>query len=115
MRVLVVDDERDIRESLQEFFADEGFIVDVAEDGAEALRQLTASKDQLPCVVVLDLAMPKMSGNEVYEFMQADSRLARVPVIISTSDPTRAPSGLLIMKKPIDLELLLGNVRGLCK
>ena len=46
--------------------------------------------------------------------MQLDPRLATVPVIVSTSDPSRAPSGVLIMKKPIDLDRLLGAIRQHC-
>lgn len=115
MKVLVVDDERGIRESLQEFFADEGYAVDVAADGVEALRLLDAPDEPLPSVVILDLLMPTISGNEVYEHMQSNPRLAAVPVIISTSDPARAPRGTLTMKKPINLDLLLSNVRGLCQ
>jgi CheY-like chemotaxis protein len=110
--LLIVDDERDIRESLQEYFEDEGIRAEIAANGAEALERLM--RDPLPCVVILDLIMPIVNGNEVYDRMQKDPRLAKVPVIISTSDPSRAPSGVLIMKKPIDLDLLLTTVRQYC-
>ncbi len=112
MRVLVVDDEADIRDSLQELFQDEGYAVTTAANGAEALDSLRG--DPLPCIVILDLLMPNVSGNEVYESMQSDPRLARIPVIVSTSDPSRAPSGVLIMKKPVNLTRLLGAVRQHC-
>jgi DNA-binding response OmpR family regulator len=111
-RVLIVDDERDIRDSLEEFFRDEGFEVSTAADGAEAMTKLGQSP--LPCAVLLDLIMPVLSGVEVYGRMQADARLKNVPVIISTSDPSRAPSGVLIMKKPIDLNRLLQTIRQHC-
>jgi CheY-like chemotaxis protein len=58
--------------------------------------------------------MPVLTGNEVFAQMQLDPRLATVPVIVSTSDPSRAPSGVLIMKKPIDLDRLLGAIRQHC-
>lgn len=112
MKVMIVDDEPDIRESLQEFFEDEGFAVSTAANGAEALELL--EKGPLPCVVILDLMMPILDGNEVYARMQRDPRLSSVPVIVSTSDPSRAPSGVLIMRKPIDLNRLLGTVRHHC-
>ena len=112
MTLLIVDDERDIRESLQEYFEDEGLAVRVAANGRDALDVL--AEDPLPCLVILDLIMPIMSGNELYQAMQNDPRLVKVPVIISTSDPSRAPSGVLIMKKPIDLDLLLATVRQYC-
>jgi two-component system, sensor histidine kinase and response regulator len=113
MRVLVVDDEADIRDSLQELFQDEGFAVTTAANGSEALDSLRG--EQLPCVVILDLLMPGLDGNEVYETMQRDPRLAKIPVIVSTSDPSRAPSGVLIMKKPVNIVRLLGTVRQYCE
>jgi two-component system, sensor histidine kinase and response regulator len=109
MKVLIVDDEQDLLDSLAEFFEDEGFSVVTAKNGAEALAQL--GNGELPSVVILDLLMPVMSGIEVYEAMQNDPRLARLPVVVSTSDPSRAPSGVLIMKKPVNLDRLLSTVR----
>ena len=52
-----------------------------------------------------------MSGLEVYAALQGDPALADIPVIISSSDPSRAPSGVLLMKKPINLDRLLHAVR----
>jgi CheY-like chemotaxis protein len=112
MKVMIVDDEPDIRDSLQEFFEDEGFTVSTAANGAIALDLL--QRESLPCVVILDLMMPILSGNDVYAHMQSDPRLSAVPVVVSTSDPSRAPSGVLIMRKPIDLNRLLGTVRHYC-
>jgi CheY-like chemotaxis protein len=112
MKVLIVDDEADIRDTLEEFFADEGFRVATAADGQQALA--TLSEHDLPCVVILDLIMPVLDGKEVFRRMQADPRLARLPVIVSTSDPSRAPSGVLIMRKPVNLDRLLEAVRARC-
>ena len=61
--------------------------------------------------MILDLAMPVMDGNAVYEAMQLDRRLAAVPVVISTSDPSRAPLGVQTLKKPVNLDVLLSAVR----
>jgi CheY-like chemotaxis protein len=112
-RVLIVEDERDLLDSLQEFFEDEGFTVQTATNGAEALSLLDA--DELPSVVLLDLMMPVLDGNELYARMRAEPRLAGIPVIVSTSDPSRAPSGVLIMKKPVNLGSLLGAVQSHCQ
>jgi CheY-like chemotaxis protein len=112
-RVLIVEDERDLLDSLQEFFEDEGFTVQTATNGAEALSLLDA--DELPSVVLLDLMMPVLDGNELYARMRAEPRLAGIPVIVSTSDPSRAPSGVLIMKKPVNLSSLLGAVQSHCQ
>ena len=43
--------------------------------------------------------------------MKGDPALADIPVVVSTSDPSRAPSGVLIMRKPVDLDMLLDTVR----
>ncbi len=58
--------------------------------------------------------MPVLDGNEMYRMMQDDPRLANIPVIISTSDPSRAPSGVLIIKKPVNVARLLSAVRQHC-
>lgn len=110
-RVLIVEDERDLLDSLQEFFEDEGFSVQTANNGAEALTLLDPHADDLPEVVLLDLMMPVLDGNALYARMRSEPRLARIPVIVSTSDPSRAPSGVLIMKKPVNLNSLLGAVQ----
>jgi CheY-like chemotaxis protein len=113
MKILIVEDEEEIRESLKDFFEDEGFEVTTAANGAEAITSLYATS--APDLVILDLLMPVMSGNEVYERMQGDPVLAKIPVIIMTSDPSRAPPGLLIMRKPMALDRLLMAVRQFCK
>jgi len=106
--VLVVDDETDIRESLRDALEDEGYRVVVARNGKEALDALPTLEK--PVAIILDIIMPVMSGAELYAAIQADPRFADMPVLISTSDASRAPSGVLIMKKPIDLERLLDAI-----
>jgi CheY-like chemotaxis protein len=109
--VLVIDDEIDIRESLREVLEDEGYDVAVAPDGRQGLIELRRRK---PAAVILDIIMPVMSGTEMYAVMQDDPEVADIPVIISTSDPSRAPSGVLIMRKPVDLPRLLAAVKTVC-
>ena len=113
MCVLIVDDEPGLCESLRDFLEDEGYAVSIASNGAEALDLLEG--DQLPCLMILDLIMPLVSGNQVYETMQKDPRLRNIPIVVSTSDPARAPAGAVIMKKPINLDRLLGAVKCHCK
>lgn len=112
MTILIVDDERDIRDSLRDAFEDLGYAVEVAADGVEALARL--SDMAAPAVVILDLIMPLTSGAEVWERMQASPRLASVPVIMITSDPSRAPSGVLTIRKPLNLRVLLHTVEKCC-
>jgi CheY-like chemotaxis protein len=108
--IVVVDDEETICETLKDVLEEEGYEVEIAGDGVDALallRRLTV----VPRMVILDLLMPRMDGNTVFSTMKADPTLADIPVVISTSDPSRAPSGVLIMKKPVDLDVLLDTVR----
>src|ERR1041384_2440160 len=108
MGILFVDDEDAVRESLEDLLRDEGYDVASAADGAEALAHLGGAA---PCVVILDLIMPVVDGNEVYRRMKADPRVAAVPIIVSTSDPSRAPAGAFVIKKPFDITKLLDSVR----
>jgi CheY-like chemotaxis protein len=108
VRLLIVDDEADIRDSLAEFFEDKGHEVAVAANGAEAWHRLAT--EPIPDVVVLDLTMPVLDGNALHARMRSDPRLANVRVIIATSDPARAPAGVPTLTKPIDLERLAALV-----
>jgi DNA-binding response OmpR family regulator len=75
-RILVVDDEPGIREIIKEYFAPEGFIVDQASDGIEALKLFEKSKYSL---VILDIMMPKADGWTVCRQIRKTSQ---VPVIM---------------------------------
>ncbi len=106
--MLIVDDDADIRDSLREAFEEEGYEASTAANGAEALALLTQKAP--PGVVILDLVLPVMDGSRVYQAMQADEALANIPVIVSTSNPARAPSGVVVIPKPLKLDRLLDTV-----
>lgn len=108
--VLVIDDEEGIRENLRDLLDDAGYEVSVAGDGIEAMRQL---EEHPPSVVILDLLLPFKTGTDVYDAMQRIPSLAKIPVLVTTSDPTRSPPGVPVLAKPIDVEQLLELV-GLC-
>jgi CheY-like chemotaxis protein len=108
--IVVVDDEEVICETLKDVLEEEGYSVEVAADGVEALA-LLRSLAVPPRMIILDLLMPRLDGNEVLRALRSDPALADIPVVISTSDPSRAPSGVLIMRKPVDLDMLLDTVR----
>jgi DNA-binding response OmpR family regulator len=79
MRVLVVDDEPMVREVLARYLEREGFDVDTADDGAQAMERFA---DHVPDLVLLDLMLPHIDGLEVLRRMRAD---ATVPVIMLTA------------------------------
>ena len=108
--IVVVDDEETICETLKDVLEEEGYAVECASDGVEALSLLRGMR-VMPRMIILDLLMPRMDGNAVISSLKADPALADIPVVVSTSDPSRAPSGVLIMRKPVDLDMLLDTVR----
>ncbi|CAN5717566.1 N/A [soil metagenome] len=111
MAVLIVDDEPDILDTLEDFLGDAGYPTCRAMNGALAMDCMA---EELPCLVILDLRMPVLDGNEVIERMRSSERLSDVPILITTSDPSRAPRGIPILKKPMNLSRLLVAVRENC-
>jgi two-component system, OmpR family, response regulator MprA len=81
MRVLVVDDERAVRESLRRALELEGYDVELAADGREALGRLEAGPD--PDAVILDVLMPEVDGLEVCEELRRSG--SRLPVLMLTA------------------------------
>ena len=77
--ILVVDDEKRLRDMLQAYLAQEGFRVVAAADGQEALF---VARREKPDLIILDLMMPKMGG---YEFLRVHGRERDTPVIILTA------------------------------
>jgi len=81
-RALVVDDSRAIREAMTSMLGREGWIVDVAEDGARALQMTRQLRYDL---VVTDLEMPELSGFDLIAHLRKDDRFKQTPIIIITS------------------------------
>ncbi len=115
--VLVVDDDRDTRETVRDLLEDEGFSVAVAGNGADALVWLRANK--APRLVLLDLSMPLMDGSEFRRHQRDDPALASIPVVV-VSAAGEMPEKLSLMAasghlaKPVKLEDMLGLVRKFC-
>jgi CheY-like chemotaxis protein len=111
--VLVVEDHADLREMLAVLLESEGFQVQTARNGAEALTSLERSR---PSVILLDLMMPVMTGDEFRERQLADPRYRDVPVICMTAAHDGRERADRIQanqyfQKPVDFERLLGAVR----
>ena len=79
--ILVVDDERDVREYLSLALMDAGFKVITASDGIEALEKIKA---QPPDLISLDLVMPKKSGAKLHRELSKDKRWSKIPILIVT-------------------------------
>ena len=115
-RILLVEDNEDIREALAETLRDSGYDVSEAANGKEALDHLASLSDG-PCLVLLDLMMPVMSGPELLKLMQENQRLASLPVIVlsAAGQPENAPTAKRFIRKPPDQELLLKLIEEYCR
>lgn len=80
-KILVVDDENDIRKFLAMALEDAGFEVETASDGFDALEKV---KTSIPDLISLDLVMPKRSGAKFYRDLQNNKDWSKIPVIIVT-------------------------------
>ncbi|MDB4971147.1 MAG: response regulator [Myxococcales bacterium] len=111
--VLVVDDDEDIRESVSYALADEGYDVVTAKDGREAITILRSTPR--PCVVLLDLMMPVMTGWQVVEWVRADRTLSDLPVVVVSAVAATAPAAATcVLQKPVALDPLLEAIARHC-
>lgn len=111
--VLVVEDEEDLREMVRDALELNGYAVVTACDGHDALKKLDGI-DRL-CLILLDLLMPGMNGWDFVVALRARSELASVPVIVNSSAPASAPSGVTrVLQKPVKFDQLLSVVREYC-
>jgi CheY-like chemotaxis protein len=113
--VLIVEDDDDVREFMDLLLSTSGYETMNARDGCEALEKMRA---RLPCLVLLDLQMPRMDGWEFREHQLRDPSLAQVPVVCITAfyDP-RAVSrklGVPCLVKPADFPTVLREVKNAC-
>ncbi len=111
--ILLVEDDPDVRDSLQDILEDEGFDVVPASNGKQAIDFLTLNDPPGADLVILDLLMPMVSGWEVLQRMSAEPRLAGVPVIVLSAMATpRPPRAQGFVRKPFSVDAFVGEVRG---
>ena len=110
-KILIADDERDIREFLRIKFENRGFECIMASDGSMAVRM---AKHSLPSMIIMDVRMPKMDGLKALSELQQDSVTRHIPVIVYTAqDPdfiarkgSKALDKVDFIMKPFDSNLL---------
>src|SRR5579863_7589845 len=90
-KVLVIEDDRATHKALKHLFESEGFAVEVARDGAAGLEAFRASS---PILVILDLRLPVIPGQDVCREIRKDSPL--VPIIVLTAAPDEVDKVLLL-------------------
>jgi two-component system, OmpR family, response regulator MprA len=118
MKILVVDDERAVRESLRRALELEGYVVELAQDGEEALARVT--REPLPDAVILDVLMPGIDGLETCRRIRTSG--ASVPVLMLTAraEIDSRVAGLDAgaddyLPKPFALAELLARLRALLR
>ena len=114
-RILVVEDEDDIRDSIAELLQAEGFDVATAAHGGEALSFLRAPHHEVG-LILLDLMMPDVDGWSFRREQLADQSIASIPVVIMSAvhDARAAAASLSVtdfLVKPIELASLLNVVQ----
>jgi CheY-like chemotaxis protein len=117
-RVMVVEDDDDIRESLVDILADQGYVVTGACDGRDALDKLGAASER-PCVIVLDLMMPVMDGPGFRQQQLRDPALSDIPVVVISAcrdidESSKDMGAKAMLKKPLKVKDLLKVLQATC-
>jgi CheY-like chemotaxis protein len=115
--ILVVDDEAIIRDTLGELLEIDGYVVETARDGLDALQHL---RQHRPGILVLDLMLPVLDGWDVLRTCRADPTLADLPVIVMSARPDVAESVRELgvqacLTKPFEFDELLEAVEEMWK
>ena len=119
-KILIIDDEPDVRTYLTTLLQDNGYDTDTADDGIQGMRKAMADR---PDLITLDMSMPEKSGMKFYRELKADASLAAVPVVVVTgvtgfggsaddfksfiSSRKSIPAPEAFVPKPIDRDELL--------
>ncbi|HEY0709553.1 MAG TPA: response regulator [Polyangia bacterium] len=117
-RLLLVDDDDDLRVSLAEALEDAGFSVVQAENGQRALALLETER---PDVVLLDLLMPVLNGWQFCQAKDTNPATAAIPVIAMSAAVSKDPGSPYFIDvddfiaKPVELDELLDKIAGLTK
>lgn len=119
-RIMIIDDEQDVRLYLKTLFEKNGYEIETAQDGDEGYPKTAAYK---PDLITLDILMPKQSGIRLYTKLKEDEALKEVPVVVLTGLTQYQqfyqqdfPEDALpdaFVEKPIQQEALLKIVQGL--
>jgi len=112
LTVMIVDDVQDIRDLYEQFFEMQGARVITAESGVSALQVVLFHR---PDVIVLDIAMPLLSGNDVISSLKGDTRTRTIPIVVVSGQPDARRAALAAgadayIQKPVLPDRLLAEV-----
>ena len=109
--ILVVDDEPDVREFLSSYLEDNGYNVQTAEDGTQALKLI---ETDMPDLILLDLMMPEETGTGLFRKLHDKKAYKEIPVIVISGAAGRdvaVSKSVPVFDKPIDKEALLSKIQ----
>ncbi len=117
-KILLVEDDQDIRETLVELLQDEGYDVLFAENGQMGLEKL-ASVNELPNLILLDLMMPIKDGFQFCLEKEANSKISHIPVVVMSADGhirenQQRVNASAYLKKPLDIYQVIDVVQRFC-
>ncbi len=120
--VLIVEDDPDTREMVRQVLATHGYYALAAGDGLEALHLLRAVRHRAPaapCLVLLDLSMPRLGGREFRRSQLGDPTVANVPVAVMSGaadlhQRAEAMGAVATLAKPLDVDVLIEVVKRYC-
>ena len=107
-KILLVDDDEGMLAALGDLLSMDGYMVQTAANGEEALSLLRNS-DHFPDLIILDLFMPVLDGWQFLARREHDPRLKRIPVMVVSAANTRVQADAVV-RKPIDLRLFFETV-----
>ena len=120
-KILIIEDDADIAESLEYNFKREGFRIELAESGEKGLRLAQDEKAQ-PALIILDLMLPGMNGMELCSKLRRDPATAKIPVVMLTAKAAEADkvAGLETgaddyVVKPFSFKELIARVRAVLR
>jgi CheY-like chemotaxis protein len=120
--VLIVEDDPEVREMIRQLVSTEGFHAVAAVDGLDALHLLRAVRHRAPdapCLVLLDLKMPRLGGNEFRRAQLGDPTVANVPVAVMSGatdleQRAAAMGAVATLPKPLNVDVLIDVVKRYC-
>ena len=115
-KLLIIDDDKDVRDSLGELLREEGFDVFLSDSGFSALTDLTFGRFD-PHAILVDLLMPSMSGTQFLAVVRRHPRWSRIPVIVCSAAnvPEDLAEGAFgVLQKPFDFDRLMDLVNRAC-
>jgi CheY-like chemotaxis protein len=116
--ILLIEDERDLRETLRDLLELTGFQVETAANGREGLHKLESAGN--PCLILLDLMMPVMNGWQFLETLRKDPQPGRaaIPVVVVSAAldmlGIQSQYGCRTLSKPVDIDKLIGLASAHC-